>query len=114
MLALQVLLASLLLSAKSYDPIVLNPDKEPSQDGVTMVMLCSDGGSSASLTPQGRGSEVLSKIPPDGNRGAWLRGRTVRGNCDIWYHHDPLNNPHAYEACLIGCDHDFLERLLLR
>jgi hypothetical protein len=23
-----------------------------------------------------------------------------------------LYNPHAYEACLIGCDHDFLERLL--
>jgi hypothetical protein len=37
-----------------------------------MVMLCGEG-----HTPQGRGSEVLSKMPPDGDVGAWTRGATV-------------------------------------
>ncbi len=107
-LAFQAFLALGLLSAQSYDPIILNPDKELSNNGVSMVMLCGEKG----LTPQGRGSEVLSSMPPDGDVGAWSRGRTVRGNCDTWYHHNVLYNPHTHEACLIGCDHDFLERRL--
>ncbi len=72
-----------------------------------MVMLCGKG-----HTPGGRGSEVLEKMSPDGDVGAWTRGRTVRGDCDIWYHHNLTYNPHASESCLIGCDHDWLERRL--
>jgi len=107
MLALQVLLIGGLLSTQSYDPIILNPDKNLSGDGISMAMFCGEG-----HTPEGRGSEVLQKMPPDGNGGAWSRGRTVRGNCDIWYHHNLFYNPHAHEACLVGCDHDLLERWL--
>ena len=44
----------------SLDPILLNPDSELNRDGITMVMLCSEEG----LTPQGRGSEVVSSMPP--------------------------------------------------
>jgi len=112
-LAFQVLLALALvlglMSAQSYDPIILNPDKELSEDGIAMTMICGDG-----HTPGGRGSEVLDKMRPSeaGHGGAWTRGRTVRGNCDIWYHHNLFYNPHAYETCLIGCDHDALERRL--
>jgi len=108
MLALQALVIGGLLSPQSYDPIILNPDKNLSGDGVAMVMLCGEG-----RTPKGRHSEILSKMPPDGNWSAWSRGRTVRGNCDIWYHHNLFYNPHAWETCLIGCDHDILERRLL-
>ena len=107
LLALEVLLMVTLLSMQSYDPILLNPDEELSTDGVSMVVLCGQG-----HTPEGRGSEVLANMPPDGDRGAWTRGRTVRGDCSVWYHHDALYNPHAHEACLIGCDHDLLERWL--
>jgi len=74
---------------------------------VSMVVLCGQG-----HTPEGRGSEVLSKIPPDGDVGAWTRGRTVRGSCAVWYHHNLAYNSHAHEACWIGCDHDLLERWL--
>jgi hypothetical protein len=91
----------------SLDPILLNPDSELSEDGVSMVVLCGEGN-----TPEGRGSGVLEKMPPDGDVGTWTRGRTVRGNCGIWYHHNFLYKPHAHEACLIGCDHDWLERRL--
>ena len=108
-LALQVLLVGGVLSMDSVDPILLNPDKELSNEGVSMVMLC---GESSEATPEGRGSKVLEEMPPDGDVGAWSRGRTVRGNCDIWYHHTILYNPHALEACWIGCDHDYLERRL--
>jgi hypothetical protein len=107
MLALQVLLVGGLLSMQSLDPILLNPDKELSEDGVSMAMLCGEG-----QTPGGRGSEVLEKMASDGDIGAWTRGRTVRGNCDIWYHHSIMYNPQALETCLIGCDHDWLERRL--
>jgi hypothetical protein len=107
MLALQVLLVGGLLSMQSLDPILLNPDKELSEDGVSMAMLCGEG-----QTPGGRGSEVLEKMASDGDIGAWTRGRTVLGNCDIWYHHSIMYNPQALETCLIGCDHDWLERRL--
>ena len=109
MLALQVVLVGGYLAMSKQDPFILNPDSgslEP--DGITLVMFCGEG-----HTPQGRGSEELSKMPPDGDAGAWSRGRTVRGNCHIWYHHNLAYNPHAHEACLVGCDHDILERRLL-
>ena len=32
--------------------------------------------------------EELDKVPPDGGLGPWTRGRTIRGDCDIWYHHN--------------------------
>jgi hypothetical protein len=108
-LALQALLIGGLLSMDSLDPILLNSDKELSEDGVSMVMLCGEG-----QTPEGRGSGVLEKMAPDGDVGAWTRGRTLRGDCDIWYHHNLSYNPLARETCLIGCDHDLLERLLQR
>jgi hypothetical protein len=107
-LVVQVLLIGGLLFMDSLDPILLNPDKELSQDGLSMVMFCTENG----ITPQGRQSEVLERMPAGGDVGAWSRGTTVRGNCDIWYHHSVLYNPHAHEACWIGCDHDLLERLL--
>ena len=108
-LALQVLLVGAYLAVDSQDPIILNPESGSlEEDGLSMVMLCEEG-----HTPEGRGSEVLSKMPPDGDIGGWERGRTLRGDsCYIWYHHNVFYNPHAYEECLIGCDHDWLERRL--
>jgi hypothetical protein len=108
-LALQVVLVGAYLAVDSQDPILLNPESGSLEDdGLTMVMLCGEG-----LTPEGRGSEVLSKMPPDGDIGAWSRGRALRGDsCDIWYHHNVFYNPHAYEECSVGCDHDWLERRL--
>jgi hypothetical protein len=106
-LALQGLLGWGLLSMDSLDPVLLNPDQELNEDGITMVMLCGEG-----RTPLGRRSGLLEKMPPDGGSFAWSRGRTLRGNCDIWYHHGPLYNPLANETCLVGCDHDWLERRL--
>jgi hypothetical protein len=47
------------------------------ENGVMMAMVCGDGS----------GKELLDKAPPDGNVGPWTKGRTVRGDCDIWYHH---------------------------
>ena len=32
--------------------------------------------------------EELDKVPPDGGLGPWTRGRTIRGDCHIWYHHN--------------------------
>jgi hypothetical protein len=86
-LALQVLLVVGYLVASRYDPIVLNPERGRLDDsGVSMVMFCGE-----SRTPQGRGSAVLEKIPPNGDVGSWSRGRTVRGHCDIWYHRQIQN-----------------------
>jgi hypothetical protein len=86
-LALQALLVALYLAASQYDPIVLNPERGRLDDsGVTMVMFCGEG-----RTPQGRGSGVLEKVPPNGDVGSWSRGRTVRGVCDIWYHQQVQN-----------------------
>ncbi len=36
----------------------------------------------------------------------------IRDDCDIWYYHNLLYNPHAHEPCLVGCDHDFFGGLL--
>ena len=110
MLALQALLLGALLSMDSLDPIILNPDDDLSKGGVAMIMLCSEA--RQGHTPGGRGSVVLNKMVPNGNVGAWTRGSAVRPGCDIWYHHGPLYNPLALEECLIGCDHDLLERWL--
>ena len=106
-LVVQGLLVGGLLATQSYDPILLNPDKELSTDGVSMAMICGEG-----RTPEGRGSEVLANMPAGGDQGAWSRGRGVRGDCVVWYHHGPGYNAHAHEACLKGCDHDWLERRL--
>ena len=107
MLALQALLVGGYYALGSQGPILLRPVSELQEDGITMAMLCGEG-----HTPQGRGSRVLEEMPPDGDMGAWSRGRTVRGDCDIWYHHNVFYNPLARESCLIGCDHDWLERRL--
>ena len=112
MLALQALLVGGYLAVDSQDPIILNPESGSLQpDGVRMVMLC--GGSS-----EAKGVAIakrsLEKVPPDGAVGAWTRGRTLQGDCDIWYHHSLQYNPHSHEACIVGCDNDFLERRLRR
>ncbi len=108
MLALQVVLVLGYLVVDSQDPFILNPDSGSlEEDGLTMVMFCGDG-----HTPAGRRSGVLQNMPPDGYIGKWTRGRTLRGDCDIWYHHNVFYNPLAHESCLIGCDHDWLERRL--
>jgi len=99
-----------LLSLDDIDPLILNPDSDLNRNGISMVMLCSK----ENLTSEGIGSELLSSMPPNGDSGAWTRGRTVRGGCDIFYHHDRTYNPHAWETCTIGCDHDVFERRLFR
>jgi len=107
-LALQALLVGGYLAVDSQDPIILNPESGSLQtDGVTMIMFCGENNNLS-----GSGSGVLDKVPPDGYAGAWTRGRTLRGDCNVFYHHSLAYNPHAHEACLIGCDHDWLERLL--
>jgi hypothetical protein len=97
MLALQALLVFGYLTESQYDPIildpgnkVLDPDRKPlDETGVAMVVFCGEG-----RTPQGRGSEVLEKVPPNGERGSWSRrGRTVLDDCDVWYHHQVQNGP---------------------
>ncbi len=108
MLALQVLLVGAYLAVDSQDSIILNPESGSLQEnGVTMLMFCGENS-----TLGGSGSGVLDNVPPDGDVGAWTKGRTVQGDCDIWYHHSLKYNPNAHEACLVGCDHDFLERRL--
>ena len=111
MLALQALVILALSSPaiQSYDPIILNPDNDLSKNGISMAMFC---GAKPGLMPGGRGSGVLDKVPPNGDTGAWTRGKTVRDDCSIFYHHKPSYNPGAYETCWIGCDHDALERRL--
>ncbi len=91
LLALQALLVGAYLAVDSQDPFILNPESGSlEEDGLTMVMLCGEG-----RTPEGRHSEVLEKMPAGGDIGGWSRGRTVRGDCDIWYHHNMLYNPHG-------------------
>jgi hypothetical protein len=73
MLAIQALLIVGFLAVSEQDPFILNPNSgslEP--DGLTMVMFCGEG-----HTPEGRGSEVLQKMPPDGRLGGWSQGRTT-------------------------------------
>jgi hypothetical protein len=105
-IALQVLLVGAYLAVDSQDPIILNPESGSLQEnGVTMLMFCGQNS-----TLDGSGSGVLDNVPPDGDVGAWTKGRTVQGDCDIWYHHSLLYNPHSNEACLVGCENDWLER----
>ena len=101
-LALQVLLVGGYFTVNSQGPIILHPDSDLAESGVIMAMFC--GG--------GSGSRALDKVPAGEDLGPWTKGRTMRGDCDIWYHLSLLYNSHAHESCLVGCDHDFLERLL--
>jgi hypothetical protein len=84
--ALQALLVVGFLAVNRAAPIVLNPERPLDLSGVAMLMFCGEG-----RTPQGRGSGVLEKVPPNGDVGSWSRGRTVRGNCDIWHHRQIQN-----------------------
>ena len=60
-LALQALLIGGLLSMDSLDPILLNPDKELSENGISMVMLCGEG-----QTPGVGVVECWRRWPPTG------------------------------------------------
>jgi hypothetical protein len=85
-LALQALLVFGFLAVSEQDPIILNPNSGSLVDnGVMMVVYCGEG--------SGRG--MLDKVPPNGALGPWSKGRTVWGNCDIWYHHTIFYNPHG-------------------
>ena len=48
--------------------IVLNPERPLDLSGVAMVMVCREG-----RTPQGKGSSVLEKVPPNRDVGSWSR-----------------------------------------
>jgi hypothetical protein len=77
-LLLSALLVSGYLFVSKENRIVLILDSGALvENGVMMTMFCG----------KGSGKELLDKVPPDGNVGPWTKGRTVRGDCDIWYHH---------------------------
>ena len=80
-LIIQTLLVGAYLAVYRQDPIIPDPDRgHMVQNGVTMVMFCGAGSYRA----------ALDKVPPNGDLGMWTRGRTVRGDCDIWYHRGAL------------------------
>ena len=92
-LAIQMLLIGGFLAVSNQDPLILNPNSGSLvKHGLTMVVLCGGG-----YTPKGRHSELLTKMPPNGDTGGWSRGREVMSdfqkNCDIWYHHNDHYNP---------------------
>ena len=60
-LALQVLLVGGYFAANSQGPIILHPDSELAESGVTMAMFCGDGS----------GSGVLDKVSAGGDVGPW-------------------------------------------
>ena len=80
LLAALVLLIWGYLAVNQQDPIILNPDRRLDENGAAMIMFCGDGS----------GKEMLDQVPPDKELGPWTRGRTIRGDCDIWYHHSVL------------------------
>ena len=98
------ILAFQMLVAGGYS---LTNDLSLQENGVAMVMFC---GENANLS--GSGSGVLDKVPPDGYSGAWTRGRTLRSDCNVFYHRSLSYNPHSHEECIIGCEHNFLDGLL--
>jgi len=69
------------------DPITLNPPGGLDLNGVRMVMFC---GENSIISGSGRG--MLDKVPPDGHLGPWTRGRTMQGDCTIWYHQSVLSS----------------------
>lgn len=84
MLVLQVLLVGGYLAAHETDPMVLNPARGGLvEEGVVMAAFCGSGS----------GKEMLDRIPPDGGLGPWTKGRTVQGDCTVWYHHGTLYRP---------------------
>jgi len=86
MLVLQVLLVLAYLALSFNDPFILDPPGGTNPNGIAMVMLCGKG-----ITPEGRGSGVLNNMPPDGDLGPWSRGRTVQGDCNVFYHYGIVN-----------------------
>jgi hypothetical protein len=79
-LILSALLVSGYLWLARDNLIILSLDRGALvEDGVMMTMVCG----------KGSGKEVLDKVPLNGSLGPWTKGRTVRGDCDIWYHHTP-------------------------
>jgi len=86
-IVLEVLLVMGYLALSFNDPFILDPPGGISPNGIAIVMLCGKG-----MTPEGRGSEVLNNMPPDGDHGPWYRGQTVRGDCNIFYHYGIVNN----------------------
>jgi len=82
-LALQALLIVGYLAVSEQDPIILDPDRGGlAETGVVMAAYCG----------YDSGKEMLDGIP-DGDLGSWTKGRTVRGDCTIWYHHGALYRP---------------------
>ena len=85
-IVLEVLLVLGFLVLRVDDPFIFAPPSGSNPNGIAMVMLCGKG-----MTPGGRGSEVLNNMPPDGDHGPWVRGRTVQGDCNIFYHYGIVN-----------------------
>lgn len=86
-LAFQVVLVGGYLVVSGGDSFLLNPSNHIlDNNGIAVVMLCGKG-----MTPEGRGSEVLNNMPPDGDHGPWYRGRTVQGDCNVFYHYGIVN-----------------------
>ena len=77
-LVLSALLVSGYLWLARENLIILSLDRGALvKNGVMLATYCG----------KGSGKEMLDKVPPDGSSGPWTKGRTVRGDCDIWYHH---------------------------
>ena len=96
-LALQALLVWGYFAVSEQDPIVLNPDRGGMvEDGVMMTVICGQKGS---------GKEMLDTLPAKGRYDSWSRGRTIRGDCDIWYHQSP-----PYSPCCRQAKHTFDRR----
>ena len=76
-LTVQVLLIWAYLLVNGSDPIILNPDRRLDKNGPTALIACGPGDDRA-----------ITRTVEGGEYGIWTRGRTVRGDCDIWYHHE--------------------------
>jgi hypothetical protein len=73
-LALQALLVVGFPAVNRANRIVLNPESPLDLSGIAMVMFCGEG-----RTPQGRGSGVLEKMPPQRRRGRVVAGKDGAG-----------------------------------
>jgi hypothetical protein len=75
-IVVQVILVWGYLLVNGSDPIILNPDRRIDQNGPSVLIVCGPGD-----------DRRLTKSVEGGEYGIWTRGRTVRGDCDVWYHH---------------------------